>query len=161
MLRSSTKVIQLIALAKTAHLNKYGVCPILEQIRHDISELENVRTNKNTSILHTYTYCLHNICLHNLLLFCIYECRRFHLWKFCNGISCLVYIKSCIYSKAVNFKTPEGDLTLCGTLVTVSADNLGSHFIGGFKGSCTTLRPCRHCMISYDEMKDVVCKQIY
>ena len=57
--------------------------------------------------------------------------------------------------------TPEGDLTLRGTLVTVSADNLGSHFIGGFKGSCIALRPCRHSMISYDEMKDVVCKQIY
>ena len=29
-----------------------------------------------------------------------------------------------------------------GTLVSVAADNLGSHQIGGFKGSCTAARPC-------------------
>ena len=52
--------------------------------------------------------------------------------------------------------TPEGEITLHGTLVTVAADNLGSHFIGGFKGSCTALRPCRHCMISYNEMREKV-----
>lgn len=43
---------------------------------------------------------------------------------------------------------------LQGTIVCVSGDNLGSHSVGGFKGSCTALRPCRHCMITYDEMKD-------
>jgi len=56
----------------------------------------------------------------------------------------------------VNFTTPEGQITLHGTLATVAADNLGSHLIGGFKGSCTALRPCRHCMISYDEMREKV-----
>lgn len=61
-----------------------------------------------------------------------------------------------VYSQGVNFITPEGEITLHGTLVTVSADNLGSHCIGGFKGSCTALRPCRHCMISYNEMRDKV-----
>lgn len=61
-----------------------------------------------------------------------------------------------IFSQGLNFMTPEGELTLHGTLVTVAADNLGSHCIGGFKGSCIALRPCRHCMISYDEIKEKV-----
>ena len=43
ILRSSTKAIQLIALAKTIHLSKYGVNIIMEQIKNDISALEKVR----------------------------------------------------------------------------------------------------------------------
>ena len=61
-----------------------------------------------------------------------------------------------MHSQGVNFMTPEGEITLHRTLVTVAADNLGSHFIDGFKGSCTALRPCRHCMISYNEMREKV-----
>ena len=45
-----------------------------------------------------------------------------------------------------------------GTLVSVAADNLGSHQIGGFKGSCTAARPCRHCSVAYEDMKDHVSK---
>ena len=56
----------------------------------------------------------------------------------------------------MNFNTPDGNVTLQGTLVTVAGDNLGSHLIGGFKGSCMALRPCRHCMVSYGEMKEKV-----
>jgi len=33
-----------------------------------------------------------------------------------------------------------------GTLAIVSADNLGSLALGGFKESCTSLKMCRHCM---------------
>ena len=33
-----------------------------------------------------------------------------------------------------------------GTLAVVSADNLGSLLLGGFKESCTSFRMCRHCM---------------
>lgn len=47
-------------------------------------------------------------------------------------------------------------MTLTGALVSVSADNLGSHLIGGFKGSCTAARPCRHCTVAYEDMKNHV-----
>jgi len=33
-----------------------------------------------------------------------------------------------------------------GTLAIVSADNLGSLALGGFKESYTSLKMCRHCM---------------
>ena len=44
---------------------------------------------------------------------------------------------------------------LQGTIVCVSRDNLGSHSVGGFKGSSTGLHPCRHCMVTYNEMKEL------
>jgi len=56
----------------------------------------------------------------------------------------------------MNFNTPDGEVILQGTVVTVAGDNLGSHLVGGFKGSCTALRPCCHCMVSYNEMKEKV-----
>jgi len=62
--------------------------------------------------------------------------------------------------KGFTFSTCEGVVTLHGSLVSVSGDNLGSHAVGGFKGSCTALRPCRHCMVTYNEMKDKVDKSI-
>ena len=72
----------------------------------------------------------------------------------------MVYIRNVashlIGLQGVDFNTPDGKVNLQGTLVTVAGDNLGSHLIGGFKGSCTALRPCRHCMVSYDEMKEKV-----
>lgn len=58
------------------------------------------------------------------------------------------------------FSTSGGCVTLYGSLVSVSGDNLGSHAIGGFKGSCTALRPCRHCMVTYNEIKDKVDKSV-
>jgi len=42
-----------------------------------------------------------------------------------------------------------------GTLAIVSADNLGSLALGGFKESCTALKMCRHCMA---ERKDAQTK---
>ena len=56
----------------------------------------------------------------------------------------------------MRFVTSKGEVQLKGSLVSLSADNLGSHFIGGFKGSCTASRPCRHCMVQYDDMKNHV-----
>ena len=56
----------------------------------------------------------------------------------------------------MNFNTPDGKVTLEGTLVTVAGDIVGSQLIGGFKGSCIALQPCRHCMVFYNEMKTKV-----
>lgn len=36
--------------------------------------------------------------------------------------------------KGVTFITNEGETKLKGSLVSLSANNLGNHFIGGFKG---------------------------
>ena len=55
------------------------------------------------------------------------------------------------------FDTVEGSITLAGSLVSVAADNLASHLIGGFKGSFVAKRPCRHCMVTYEELNEVVC----
>jgi len=46
---------------------------------------------------------------------------------------------------------------LYGALVIVSADNLGSLALGGFKESCSALKMCRHCMATKDESKTKVC----
>lgn len=56
----------------------------------------------------------------------------------------------------MTFITSKGEIHLKGSLVSLSADNLGSHFIGGFKGSCIATRPCRHCMVQYEDMKNQV-----
>ena len=40
-----------------------------------------------------------------------------------------------------------------GSVVTVSADNLGSHAIGGFKEGFRALRPCRQCLTTNDEFR--------
>lgn len=37
-----------------------------------------------------------------------------------------------------------------GTLAAVSADNLGSLALGGFKESCSAYRCCRHCYATHD-----------
>ena len=43
-----------------------------------------------------------------------------------------------------------------GTVALVSADNLGSLLLGGFKESCTAYRMCRHCMCTKDEYANQV-----
>ena len=43
-----------------------------------------------------------------------------------------------------------------GTLAMVSADNLGSLALGGFKESCSALRMCRHCMSTKGESQKQV-----
>ena len=34
-------------------------------------------------------------------------------------------------------------------MVSVEADNLANHLIGGFKGSFVAKRPCHHFMVTY------------
>lgn len=51
-------------------------------------------------------------------------------------------------------------MTICGnprvvygTLAVVSADNLGSLALGGFKESCSAMKMCRHCMASKEDIQ--------
>ena len=39
----------------------------------------------------------------------------------------------------------------------VSADNLGSLLLGGFKESCTAIRMCRFCMATKEDTQKKVC----
>ena len=48
-----------------------------------------------------------------------------------------------------------------GTIAVVSADNLGSLALGGFKESCSSLKMCRHCMSTKDESHSQVCIHVY
>ena len=43
-----------------------------------------------------------------------------------------------------------------GALAVVSADNLGSLALGGFKESCSAERMCRHCMATGDTARKQV-----
>ena len=45
---------------------------------------------------------------------------------------------------------------LYGTIAVVSADNLGSLALGGFKEICTATKMCRHCMLTRDESREKV-----
>lgn len=38
-----------------------------------------------------------------------------------------------------------------GTITAISADNIGSLLLGGFKESCSALKLCRHCMATKEE----------
>ena len=46
--------------------------------------------------------------------------------------------------------------TCYGTIAVVSADNLGSLLLGGFKESCSAIRMCRHCMATKEESSSQV-----
>jgi len=54
-------------------------------------------------------------------------------------------------------------MTICGSqrvfygaLAVVSADNLGSLALGGFKVSCSANKMCRHCMASKEDSRTKV-----
>lgn len=47
----------------------------------------------------------------------------------------------------------SGPKTIYGTIAVVSADNLASNALGGFKEGFTALRHCRQCMGTYEECK--------
>ena len=52
-LRSPVKAIQLVALAKTSHISKYGISPVLQRITDDILQLEKVNMYE----------CMHVYCI--------------------------------------------------------------------------------------------------
>ena len=48
--------------------------------------------------------------------------------------------------------------TFRGTVSIVPADNLASHYLGGYKSLSSALRKCRHCMATADDnMAKKVC----
>lgn len=49
----------------------------------------------------------------------------------------------------------------CGTLVTVSADNLASQQVGGYKSLASATRKCRFCMAVSDDMSTKVLCPMY
>ena len=63
--------------------------------------------------------------------------------------------------QGVVFQSASGPLALRGTVTTVSADNLGSHALGGFKEGGRALRCCRHCMVPSDDMGSKVRLCVY
>ena len=56
----------------------------------------------------------------------------------------------------VEFEIRGEPQKLYGALTIVSADNLGSLALGGFKESCTALKMCRHCMATKEESQTKV-----
>jgi hypothetical protein len=43
-----------------------------------------------------------------------------------------------------------------GSLIAIIGDNLGSHQVGGFKEGFTAHRPCRTCLVTYENLKTMV-----
>ena len=62
-----------------------------------------------------------------------------------------------IQEKGVEFCINGRQKVIYGTLAVVSADNLGSLLVGGFKESCTAFRMCRYCMATKEESNTQVC----
>ena len=58
-------------------------------------------------------------------------------------LQCTVFCKQ---EQGVEFVVQGTPKLIYGTLAIVSADNLGSLALGGFKESCSSLKMCRHCM---------------
>lgn len=54
-------------------------------------------------------------------------------------------------------QTCERRIKVFASISPVLADNLGSHALGGFKEGRSALRPCRHCLITHDELSSKVC----
>ena len=52
--------------------------------------------------------------------------------------------------KGVEFTIHGAPKIVYGTLAILSADNLGSLAVGGFKESCSALQISRHCMATKD-----------
>ncbi len=54
------------------------------------------------------------------------------------------------------FEIEGKETKIYGTLSVVSADNLGSLALGGFKESCMAYRCCRHCMATQETARTKV-----
>jgi hypothetical protein len=50
---------------------------------------------------------------------------------------------------------------MTGTLLFVCADNLVSHYIGGYKALSSALRKCQHCLATDDNMASKVLHILY
>jgi len=54
-------------------------------------------------------------------------------------------------------------ITVYGSVATMSADNLASHQLGGFRMSFSSGRVCRFCMVSYEDLCSllIICKVVW
>ena len=66
------------------------------------------------------------------------------------------YICNIIQEAGFEFCMNGKNETCYGTIAVVSADNLGSLLLGGFKESCSALRMCRHCMATKEQSRSQV-----
>ena len=62
----------------------------------------------------------------------------------------------CIKDEGVDFTIKGKVVNFRGTLALVSADNLASQAIGGYKALNSATRKCRHCMAVADTMSTKV-----
>jgi len=62
-----------------------------------------------------------------------------------------------IQEQGVEFCINGRQEIIYGTLAVVSADNLGSLLLGGYKESCTALIMCRYRMATKEESNTQVC----
>jgi len=69
---------------------------------------------------------------------------------------CYCTIHICIQEQGVKFVTRGTQKLVFGTVAIVSADNLGSLALGGFKESCSAIKMCRHCMTTKDDSQKQV-----
>ena len=58
--------------------------------------------------------------------------------------------------QGVEFSINGKPQIIFGALAVVSADNLGSLLVGGFKESCSAYRLCRHCMATKEDTETQV-----
>jgi len=62
----------------------------------------------------------------------------------------------CKQEQGVKFDVEGISKLMYGTIAIVSADNLGSLVLGGFKENCSALKMCRHCMATKDTSQNQV-----
>ena len=51
------------------------------------------------------------------------------------------------------FTPHQSTQTFRGTIAAMAADNLGSYLLGGFKAPSRSLRCCRHCMVTSEQLQ--------
>lgn len=144
-LRSTQRSIQLICCVESKHLEKYGFLGVLESFVKDLNNLADVR-------------CSLILCRSSLkkpidILLIMQEGN--------------VIIMMCLL--LLNFYTEVGRTVevngrivhLRGTALVVLADTLAAHQLGGYKiGVGFSLRKCRHCMATFEDMQTKVCYKL-
>ena len=126
-LRSALLAIQLLTVVKYDYVKTYGIDRIMKPIIDGVSEPENVCIHVNTP----------NIRISKQILIVSY--RNFFI--LIQGLELAIGNKTEIWY---------------GTVTIFSADNLASQFIGGYKQLASTLRKCRFCMATDDQVQSKV-----
>ena len=131
--RSSLSAIQLLGIVKRSIMIEYGMNAILQPFINDIKKL----------------VCEITSCT---LLFCYGQSGGPTFLGTIHGVT----IPFCCYARSLHgyaFHIQGSTKLVYGTVAAVSADNLGSNALGGFKESCSALRPCRQCLATQEEAR--------